>query len=142
MEEDILHLMKSLFRDIQRNYFQDNEILLSQTQVEIMHYICSRDYVIYQKDLEKVLNISRATVSEVLKTMEKNNLIERKVNDNDLRSKKIIITDFARTLFKNKRENMRRLNTIFTKDITSHEKDVFINVIKKMKRNIKEDNIC
>lgn len=141
MDEDILHLMKSLFRDIQRNYFQDDERPLSQTQVEIMHYICCHNNVIFQKDLEKVLNISRATVSEVLKTMEKNNLIERKVNDNDLRSKKILITDYAKTLFKNKRENMRRLNSIITKDITSHEKDVFINVINKMKRNIKEDNL-
>ena len=140
MQEDILYQIKSLFRDIQRNYFQDEDRSLSPTQIEIIDYISKcKDGLIYQKDLERVLNIRRATVSEVLKTMEKNNLIQRKTNEKDLRKKEILITDKAREILTVKKERIQKLNKTITKDISSKEKKSFIEIIDKMKKNIKEE---
>ena len=48
------------------------------TQMQIIEYIMNVDSEdLYQRDLENVLNLRRATVSGVLQTMEKNSLIER-----------------------------------------------------------------
>lgn len=141
-DNDILYQMKSLFRDIHRNYFQDDGSSLSPTQIEIMSYISKHENeVIYQRDLESILNLRRATVSEVLKTMEKNELIKREVNDEDLRSKKIVITWKAKEIFKTKKDKMKKLNKTITKGITSKEKNLFIGIINKMKNNIKEEDV-
>ena len=65
----------------------------SPTQIRIIIYMMkNKDIDIYQKDLEHHLNISRATISNVLDTMEKNGIIERFSDEIDTRTKKVKIT--------------------------------------------------
>ena len=47
--------------------------------VKIIAYIFNKEGAIYQRDLEKDLNLRRATLSGILNTMEKNNLLSSKV---------------------------------------------------------------
>ena len=50
----------------------------SIAQMQIIKYILKHDgKTIYQRDLEEVFNLRRATISGILKTMEKNNVIIR-----------------------------------------------------------------
>ena len=50
----------------------------SQVQMRIVHYLIqNKDTDIYQRDLQKVLNLRRSTISGILKTMEKHNIIIR-----------------------------------------------------------------
>lgn len=61
----------------------------SQVQMRIVHYLIqNKDTDIYQRDLEKVLNLRRSTISGILKTMEKHNIIIRTDSKIDARSKK------------------------------------------------------
>ncbi len=84
----IKSLEKSLLRHNKDKSIKDKEI--TPTQMEILIYIFkNEDKDIYQKDLENVLNLRRATVSGVLQTMEKNHLITRVTDIEDTRAKKL-----------------------------------------------------
>ena len=57
---------------------------MTPTQMQIIEYILEHDgSCVYQKDLENVLKLRRATVSGVLQTMEKNDFIERVIDNKD-----------------------------------------------------------
>ena len=51
------------------------------------------------KDLEKAIKLRRATISGVLKTMEKKNLITRVISSKDARVKKIILSDKTKKMY-------------------------------------------
>ena len=144
MNNDILFEIKSLMRSINRNFFEKNETISkapTPTQLKIMEYMCNHQKEkIYQKDLEKFLNVRRATVSEVLKTMEKNDLLKKITNKNDLRSKEIIITEKAKKIFEVKNKKIQELQKIITKKISKEDLNTFIKTINQMKQNVKEEN--
>lgn len=112
------------------------------TQMQILEYILNhQEEEIYQKDLENILNLRRATVSGVLQTMEKNNLIERVVASNDARVKKIILNPKTKELFLEKRKQMEELEEIIIDGISEKEIEEFLNVLNKIKGNVKNYNI-
>lgn len=112
------------------------------TQMQILEYILNhQEEEIYQKDLENILNLRRATVSGVLQTMEKNNLIERVVALNDARVKKIILNPKTKELFLEKRKQMEELEEIIIDGISEKEIEEFLNVLNKIKGNVKNYNI-
>ncbi len=60
----------------------------------VVNYIYRNpDKEIYQKDIEKVFFMNRATTSKMLKLMEEKNLIERRVSEKDSRHKAIFIKE-------------------------------------------------
>ncbi len=136
--DDILYDMKSLFREIHRNYFKED--VLSPTQIEIIGFIIKNEDKVFQRDLEDVLNLTRASVSEVLKTMEKNGLIKRVICRNDMRKKEIILTDKAVDIFKKGEKIVKEVNGLIVRDISDEDMNTFYKVIDKMKENLKEVN--
>ena len=75
-EEKLLNKIKRIQIVSNKCIFNDDELKnkrnISNTQQLIIEYMLeNRDKDVYQKDLEKDLNFSRATVSSVLKTMER-----------------------------------------------------------------------
>ena len=147
-EEKIIYKFKSIDKLIVRILIQ-NEINLKEkvtnhhfptpTQMQIMEYILEhKDEVVYQKDLEKVLNLRRATVSGVFQTMEKNHLIERIKDSSDARNKKVILNAKAKEMFLKREKELAKLETIILKDISKEELDVFLAVLNKIKENLKD----
>lgn len=113
------------------------------TQMQIICYIIEhQNEEIYQKDLEDILNLRRATVSGVLQTMEKNNLIERVTSSNDTRTKKIILCEKTKDVFKENEKRFSELEKIITKNISVEELKVFLEVVDKMKQNMKNVSDC
>lgn len=109
------------------------------SQIRIIDYILKqKDKDIYQKDLETVLNLRRATVSGVLQTMEKNGLIERITSDDDSRVKKIILNSSAKEMFIKGQKRIKEIETISLKGISEEELSIFLNVLNKMRNNINE----
>lgn len=134
---EIKTLEKLVFRSLTNDYKKELNCTITPTQIEIIKYIIensSKD--IYQKDLEKLLNLRRATVSGVLHTMEKNNLIERVTSQSDARIKKIILKDSVIKLYKQKEEKLEELESVIVKNITEEELEQFSNIINRMKENI------
>lgn len=144
-KERMLYQIKSLEKMIFRAIVQEDGCIEENncnhptpTQMQIMEYILKHsDCEIYQKDLEDILNLRRATVSGVLQTMEKNGLIERVSHLDDARVKKIILHPNAEAMFREKEKRMQEFEEIVVQGIKKEDLEVFSSVLKKMKENIK-----
>ena len=80
----ILFKLKDLDKMIVRSLLDQEklELLPSPTQMQIIEYIINSDEEVLQCDLEKAIKLRRATISGVLKTMEKKDLIEELITSN------------------------------------------------------------
>ena len=94
----------------------------------------------YTTTLENILQLRRATVSGVLQTMEKNHLIERLVDENDTRSKKIILNPKVISSFEGHFAKIKQMEQIMVEGLTNEEIEVFRKVIGQMKENIEYNN--
>ena len=95
MNRKILYELKNLDCEI-ISRMNKQSMPLGLTQVKIIEYLIKNEHT-YQKDLEKNLKLSRATISCVLKTMEKNKIIERCSNESDARSKEVKLNEKLKT---------------------------------------------
>ena len=94
---------------------------------------------ISQKELEKVLGIRKSTMSGILDTMEKRNIIKRISSDIDRRSKIIKLSDENIKHHKKVVEKMRLVNDIIVKDIPSEKLDIFFEVLDMMRENMNKE---
>lgn len=120
--------------------FPSNAPKLSLTQMRIIDYIAGCEKDVYQNTLEEVLGITRYTVSDVLKTMEKYGLIKRVISKNDSRTKKIILTEKAIKSREDGEKVVNELNTQILKNISTEELKKFNKTILKMINNIEKLN--
>ena len=138
---EIKSLEKMLVRELINNSdIKDKENLLpTPTQCQIIAYILNnKNKDIYQKDLEKVLNLRRATVSGVLHTMEKNGLIKRVTDESDTRTKKIILNEKIPERFNEYSKKIKKIENNIIKDISDKDLEIFLKVISQMKESIKK----
>lgn len=143
-ENRLLYQIKTLEKLILRNLIDDIDLPShpTPTQMQIIEYIIDGgNECVYQKDLEEILNLRRATVSGVLQTMEKNGLIERIIHDEDARVKRIILNDRAKEIFSKNKKKMEELETIIIKGIPSDKLENFSLVLDMMKENLKSNSI-
>ena len=141
--DSVLFKIKSLEQAIFRFIFShvkfpEDMKIPTPTQMQIVGYILKHPKEdIYQKDLENILNLRRATVSGVLGTMEKNHLIKRVVDDKDTRTKKIILNSEMEKCFK---EHINEITRLETKGLSQEELEIFTKVINQMKKNVEYTN--
>ena len=133
-------IIRTIIRDISITGNYDKISFPTPTQMQIIGFTINSSKDVYQKDLESVLNLRRATVSGVLQTMEKNNLIMREVSDNDARSRKIILKDKARLIYNENKERLDNLENIIKKGISDQDLFVFSKVVDKIQNNLDEYN--
>lgn len=110
---------------------------LSPIQLKILHYLLihSKD-IIFQRDIEKLIESRRSTTSGILNTMEKNNLIKRISSQEDARSKQIILTDYGLNFSMYMMEQKNKFESEAINNITKEELEIFFKVTDKIKRNI------
>lgn len=141
-DKNIFNSIKELEKGIVRKIMSEtsHDEMYSKpsiAQMQIIKYILKHDgKTIYQRDLEEVFNLRRATISGILKTMEKNNVIIRVCDPNDARGKIVILSDDAKKFFKEKETLFKKIETILKKDISKEELETFYKVILKMRDNI------
>ncbi len=78
----------------------------------------NQDKTIYQKDIEKELQVRRSTATGILKLMEKNGLIEKRPDEKDARLKRIILTEQSINYHKLVESTMQELETKMIDGIT------------------------
>ena len=141
-DKNIFNSIKELEKGIVRKIMSEtsHDEMFSKpsiAQMQIIKYILKHDgKTIYQRDLEEVFNLRRATISGILKTMEKNNVIIRVCDPNDARGKIVILSDDAKKFFKEKETLFKKLETVLKKDISKEGLETFYKVILKMRDNI------
>lgn len=110
---------------------------LTMMQRWILGYLARHtDRDIYQKELEDNLNIGKSTLSEILRTMEKDGLVERVSSG---RCKKIVMTEHSMQIDRLIMQQIEKTEEKLREGLSEEETQVFIRVIKKMIENVKED---
>ena len=112
----------------------------SPLQMRITKYLMHhKDEVIYQKDIQESLDISKAATSDSLQAMEKKGIIERIKSKEDGRKIRIKLTDKGIQLFDDIEKDMRKVNKKIQDSITKEEMEEFIRISHKIKENIKKE---
>lgn len=113
---------------------------ISPIQVRIVKYLVKQNNkAILQKDMEYLFNIRRSTVSGVIKTMEKNNIIIRENVKDDNKSKEIKLTDDVYKRANELVRELRELDLELLKDVDKEDLEVFMRVLKNIQDNLKEE---
>lgn len=113
---------------------------ISPIQVRIVKYLVKQNNkAILQKDMEYLFNIRRSTVSGVIKTMEKNNIIIRENVKNDNKSKEIKLTDDVYKRANDLVKELKELDLELLKDVNKEDLEVFMRVLKNIQDNLKEE---
>ena len=141
MNDDILTEMSHLHHVIMKVMSQGCDIknTPSPTQTRIICYLINhQNNDVYQKDLENHLSLSRATLSNVLNTMEKKKIVTRIISKKDSRSKQIILNKEA---IKKHNEAMKKLiviNNTMISNISKKDLELFSNILEQMRNNLLE----
>ena len=113
---------------------------ISPIQVRIVKYLVKQNNkAILQKDMEYIFNIRRSTVSGVIKTMEKNNIIIRENVKDDNKSKEIKLTNEVYIRDNELVRKLRELDLELLKGVNKEGLEVFRRVLKNIQDNLKEE---
>ena len=91
---------------------------------------------IFQKDIEKLLDIRRSTTTEILNVMERNNLLERVDSLSDKRQKMIVLSEKGTKYLKNFEKIVLKTEKEILNNVSQEEKYIFFNVLEKIKNNL------
>lgn len=142
MDRKIGDVIKSLDNMLMQKILETfiiDKLLITPIQGSIICYLINnKDKNISQKDIEELFCIRRSTASEVLKLMEKNNLITRVVSTSDLRKRNILLTSNAELMHEKIENLILNLEKNMSRNITQEELHIFYSVIEKIKSNIRE----
>lgn len=89
-----------------------------------------------QKKIEEFVPCNKSTLSNILKTMEKNGLIKRIGDGDDSRKKNIILTTKAKKIIVILNDNKEKLKQDIMRGISVEEIKSFNDVLLKFKYNI------
>lgn len=107
------------------------------TQMLIIDYLWeNEDKDIFQRDIEKKLNVSRATISDVLRTMEKYELVKRVPESN---TKRVILLDKAKEYKRLADKKIKELEDMISNNISESDLEKFLSILDIMIKNIDKD---
>lgn len=126
---------------IMRKIIKSNNLekgLIPPGQGRIIKYLVDhQDNDVYQKDLEKEMLLRKSTLSGILDTMEKNELIKR---ENIGKSNKIVLLPKSIYFSDKVKEKINNFEKEIEKGISSQELVLFMNVLNKIKKNLEDQN--
>lgn len=110
---------------------------LASTYDYIITYLCESDKPnIFQRDIENEFNLSRSTVSTILKELEEQGLIERKSVISDARLKKVEPTETGRLINAACSHAFKKFENQLFEGIEPERIQIFFDVVEKMKQNV------
>ncbi len=140
MERYPLKEIKELQNEITRTSFvnKDFKKVMNYSQGFILRVVLESENIeerVYQKDLEKILNIRKSTLSGILDTMEKNKIIKR-VPDLTSRGNIVELSDEMKKGRGELLEKIKKVEETLITGISEEDLDAFFRVIDGMKKNI------
>jgi Transcriptional regulators len=134
----IFHHLFKLHRALFISLISDIELFPGQ--IPILALLNKNDGCI-QKEIGENLRFKPASITDSLKRMEKALLIIRKQDEKDLRITRVYITDTGRQQLEKAIDISNRLEDICFAGFTKEEKEVFINSMEKMSRNLDKEGV-
>lgn len=99
------------------------------------------DREVFQRDIESNFAISRSTVTNIVKLMEKKGYIKREPVMFDARLKKLTLTKKGVELGISLEKSIRQNEEKFSKLLEPEEKDQFLFLIRKLRKGLESDRI-
>lgn len=93
-----------------------------------------------QKELADNLSIKPATMTVMIKRMEKANMVERKPDSKDQRITRVFLTDEGQEAYKNLIEVHKIIEKISFSNFSDQEKEDFRRYLVRIKNNLQENN--
>lgn len=93
---------------------------------------------IFQRDVEKRMEISRASVTSVLQLLEKNGFIRRESVASDARLKKIVVTEKGVRVNVQIHESLNQMEESLMDGISEEAIQIFLSVIRQIKANLEQ----
>ena len=102
----------------------------------IISYLCeNEDKNIFQRDIKREFDLSRSTVSTILKELEKEGLIERKSVIIDARLKKVVPTQKAKMINEACSKEIAHFFYDLASNLSDDEFCTFVKVLNTLKKN-------
>ena len=112
----------------------------SGAQGKVIHYLFeNKDRIVYQKDIERDFGVRPATATELIKTLEKMEMIRRIPSSKDGRYKEIVLTENADVLKQTVSGDMHELESCMTKGIEEDQLRLWAEITGKMLENLGEE---
>lgn len=106
---------------------------LTRVQCATLHYLYNhRNKDVFQKDIEAEFSISGATATNILKGLEKQNLIAREPMAKDARMKKIVLLDSGVTCHKQAFQNIVHMEETLSAGMTEEELELLRNMLDRV----------
>ena len=111
---------------------------ITDTQGRVLQYIWeeSEKREVFQKDIEDEFDIRRSSVTQIIKLLERDGLIVRESVQRDARLKKLVLTEKAIEIQKLMNGKVRELEAEMQKDISPEEKELFLKILCKIRKNV------
>ncbi|MBQ3111151.1 MAG: MarR family transcriptional regulator [Clostridia bacterium] len=133
--------VEKLVREVNRLHFTTFHQLFSQFglgkgQSPILKHLSHNDGC-KQSEIARFEHLTAATVTVMLQTMDKNGLIERRSDENDLRIMRVYITDKGREVQKKCDEAVEKMEKKIYEDFTNEELECFKQLLTKKRDSLK-----
>jgi DNA-binding MarR family transcriptional regulator len=129
-----------LFLEIQRFHYCRTHVLLDEIGIyhgqPPMLFILNKKDGQSQKELATKLKVKPATITVMLKRMEKVNLVIRRQDDEDQRISRVYITEEGREVCKKAKKVMENLEEECFGNFTVEEKVILRRLLMQMKDNL------
>lgn len=93
---------------------------------------------VYQKDLEKVVGLTKSAISAILSRMEQKGYIERQSVPGDARLKRIVLTEYGHRITHDLKQAMDEADATFVKGLSEEEQLELIRMLRVIHTNMKE----
>lgn len=120
--------------------FESSGIPLTKAQMIALR-VLSRQNGIIQNNLAFITNRDKASLTRLIDTMEKKELVSRTHSSNDRRVKQVFITEKGKTLIESAMPVLDEMMKDVQKGLSQKEIDDTIKVLKKISKNINADEL-
>lgn len=114
---------------------QENGINITPEQFLVLD-ILWKEQSLSQQNIADIIQKDKNSVTKIIDSLEKKNLVKRVVDKNDRRINKIELTNEGSALEKVTTEVAINFMNDAIKDIDKQELDIFVNVMRKLKNNL------
>jgi len=106
----------------------------------ILIYLCNSENNVYQRDIEKFLNIRRSSATGLISSLEKKGYLVKESVESDARLKRLIPTSKAKAEVSIIEEQVMELEEKMLNGLDESEIDGFRKTISKITKNLLEEN--
>lgn len=135
-EDSLYHILMQVMKlHFHRTFALLDKIGIYPGQPPVLFSLLSRDGQ-SQKELAEKIKIQPATMTVMLKRMEKANIVERKVDSNDQRVVRVYLTEEGRRISEEAKKIVETIGEECFTDFTEDEEEILKKLLLKMKDNL------